>query len=175
MRIIVGESGDISTKHTTEEFGVLQRNVILGSLAVSEAHRQPDFLGAEGEIGPMIVTPQAAQNVATVTSIRNARGLEMSRLVNETLDGAETDTESEGTVVLQWQDRDAVRAVRSRLFVGMLESGYRPGRSRTDAGEVAPDEALYDGLHVLERVLGLPPTEAAEQAAQFNDAALSIE
>lgn len=174
MRIIVGESGEVSTEHSAAEFGVLQRNVILGNLAISEAHRQPDFMGAEGEIGPVILTAKAAQNVATVTRIRNARGIETSQRANATLDAAETDTETEGTVVIRWQGRDTVQAVRSRLFVGMLDSGFRPSRSGTDASEVTPDEALYDGLVVLEDVFRKSTAEAAELAAQFNNVELSV-
>jgi len=173
MRILVGESGDVSTQHSTAEFNLLESYVTSGNLSTSIAHRHPDFKSAEGEIGPMILTAQGAQMVATATKLRNERGLEMSRLTHETLDSATEIDGSEDVITIQWQDRDCVQAVRSRLLIGLLESGCRPGRARANSYVESPGQALYNGLHVVEEALRLPPAVAAETAAQFNAASAS--
>jgi hypothetical protein len=170
MRILVGESGEITTHHTSEEFDFLKWHVELGNMSTSIAHRSPDFKGAEGEIGPMILTAEAATNVMTATNIRNARGLETSRLANTALGNAAEEDGSEDVLVLQWQDRSTVQAVRSRLFIGLLEQGFRPGRTQTN-----PGEDIYNGLCVVEDVLRLPIAEATVLATSFNAAEVSAQ
>lgn len=176
MRIIVGESGKVTTEHSASEFRLLQGYVTIGNLSTSTAHRQPDFIGAEGEIGPIIHTAEGAKSVATATAIRNARGIRISTLANATLRTAEDNARlSREPIVVEWGDRDSVQAVRSRVLIGLLEEGYRPGSMRSDPeGETLPGQVLYDGLCAVEDVLQLTPAEAALRAALYNNDELTL-
>lgn len=166
MRILVGESGTVSTEHNPEEFRVLGSYVVTGSLLKAESLRRIGDEPGPDYIGPMLSTPEAARLMLKISGIKRSHTIATTKLAEATLEAAHVADDSPGTTVIEWETRDQVTAVRSRVLAYLMHEGYAPN----DDNQQLPGARLFDSLCVVEDVLHLPRDRAIELATRFNEA-----